>query len=42
MLDAIAECPSPNHEPRPAGVPLDMIVLHYTGMLTATVALQRL
>lgn len=43
MLDlAITDHPSPNHEPRAAGVPLDMIILHYTGMRTAEDALQRL
>ncbi|MCR4283388.1 MAG: N-acetylmuramoyl-L-alanine amidase, partial [Bauldia sp.] len=25
-------CPSPNHGERAAGKPVDMIVLHYTGM----------
>lgn len=34
--------PSPNFGPRSAGVPLDMIVLHYTDMLTAEEALARL
>jgi len=34
--------PSPNHGPRAQGVPVDMVVLHYTGMPTADVALQRL
>ncbi len=33
---------SPNFEPRPSGVPLDMIVLHYTDMLNAEEALARL
>jgi len=36
------ERPSPNHEPRPAGTPIDMLVLHYTGMKTASEALARL
>ncbi len=36
------ETPSPNHEPRPPGVPVDMLVLHYTGMPTAAAALARL
>ena len=35
-------CPSPNHEPRPPGVPLDMLILHYTGMRSSASALQRL
>lgn len=34
--------PSPNFEPRPLGLPLDMVVLHYTDMLTAEEALGRL
>jgi N-acetylmuramoyl-L-alanine amidase len=33
---------SPNFGPRPAGVPVDMLVLHYTGMPTAEAALARL
>ena len=42
MSDAITDCPSPNHEPRLAGAPLDMLILHYTGMRSADAALQRL
>ena len=34
--------PSPNHGPRAQGAPIDMLVLHYTGMESAEVALQRL
>jgi N-acetylmuramoyl-L-alanine amidase len=34
--------PSPNHGPRPAGKPVDMLVLHYTGMKSAVEALDRL
>lgn len=34
--------PSPNHEPRPDGVAIDMLVLHYTGMKSARDALDRL
>ena len=34
--------PSPNHEPRPAGAIIDMLVLHYTGMANAAAALDRL
>jgi N-acetylmuramoyl-L-alanine amidase len=34
--------PSPNHTPRPAGAPIDMLVLHYTGMMSAEAALDRL
>ena len=38
----IVECPSPNHDERPAGTPIDMLVLHYTGMKTGEEALARL
>lgn len=38
----IIHSPSPNFEPRPAGVLLDMVILHYTDMLTAEEALARL
>lgn len=34
--------PSPNFGPRPEGTPIDMLVLHYTGMETAEAALARL
>jgi len=37
----IIERPSPNHDPR-AEDPIDILVLHYTGMRTAEEALQRL
>jgi N-acetylmuramoyl-L-alanine amidase len=40
MLKLI-EQPSPNHDPR-AEEPVDILVLHYTGMRTAEEALQRL
>ena len=33
---------SPNQEPRPAGIAIDTLVLHYTGMKTAQAALSRL
>lgn len=36
------ERPSPNHNERPAGGAVDMLVLHYTGMRTAGEALERL
>jgi N-acetylmuramoyl-L-alanine amidase len=34
--------PSPNHDARPDGVPIDMLVLHYTGMRTGAEAIARL
>ena len=34
--------PSPNHGPRRDGAAIDMLILHYTGMLTGTAALDRL
>jgi N-acetylmuramoyl-L-alanine amidase len=42
MTLKIVSCPSPNHDARPDGVPVDMLVLHYTGMKTADEALARL
>lgn len=36
------DAPSPNHEPRPAGRGVDMLILHYTGMSTGEAALARL
>jgi N-acetylmuramoyl-L-alanine amidase len=38
----LVELPSPNHGPRPPGVAVDMLVLHYTGMVSAAAALERL
>jgi N-acetylmuramoyl-L-alanine amidase len=38
----IVHHPSPNFDRRPADVPLDMLVLHYTGMPCAEAALARL
>ncbi len=35
-------CPSPNHDARPDGARIDILVLHYTGMRTAEEALARL
>jgi N-acetylmuramoyl-L-alanine amidase len=35
-------CPSPNHDARPDGARIDILVLHYTGMRTAEEALSRL
>ncbi len=34
--------PSPNHDARPSGALLDILVMHYTGMRTAEAALARL
>jgi N-acetylmuramoyl-L-alanine amidase len=42
MTLKFVSCPSPNHDARPAGVPVDILVLHYTGMRTADEALARL
>ena len=36
------ERPSPNFDARPAGRPIDMVVIHYTGMRNAKAALARL
>ena len=38
MIDAL----SPNQDDRPAGTPIDMLVLHYTGMRTGAEAIARL
>ena len=38
----IIETPSPNFDARPAGVVIDMLVIHYTGMINAAAALDRL
>ena len=38
----IVECRSPNHDARPDGQAVDILVLHYTGMKTADEALARL
>ncbi|SDH70126.1 N-acetylmuramoyl-L-alanine amidase [Roseospirillum parvum] len=34
--------PSPNHGPRPAGIAIDLLIVHYTGMTSARAALERL
>ena len=36
------DAPSPNQDTRPPGNPIDTLVLHYTGMLSAKVAIHRL
>ncbi len=38
----IRDLPSPNQAERPAGTPIDMLILHYTGMKTAREAIERL
>ena len=38
----IRDRPSPNHDARPSGCVIDMLILHYTGMASAAVALDRL
>jgi N-acetylmuramoyl-L-alanine amidase len=38
----VRELPSPNHDERPAGTPIDMLILHYTGMPSAREAIDRL
>jgi N-acetylmuramoyl-L-alanine amidase len=38
----IRDTPSPNHDDRPAGTPVDLLVLHYTGMCTGAAAIDRL
>jgi N-acetylmuramoyl-L-alanine amidase len=35
-------CPSPNFNERPANTPIDILVLHYTGMETGAAAVKRL
>jgi N-acetylmuramoyl-L-alanine amidase len=41
-LITLYDLPSPNQDDRPAGAPIDMLVLHYTGMKNAQAALDRL
>ncbi len=38
----IHEAPSPNQDDRPADMPIDMLVLHYTGMQSGAAAIARL
>lgn len=42
MSLSMSEKPSPNQDERPEGGPVDMLILHYTGMKTARAALDRL
>lgn len=39
---SLRQCPSPNHNDRPAGTPIDTLVLHYTGMQSGKAARERL
>lgn len=39
---AMRERPSPNHDSRPVGQPVDILLIHYTGMRSAAAALDRL
>jgi N-acetylmuramoyl-L-alanine amidase len=41
-LPTLIERPSPNHDERPAGQSIDILLLHYTGMRSAEAALERL
>ena len=42
MTPDIRDLPSPNQDDRPQGVPIDMLILHYTGMRSAQAAVERL
>ena len=42
MILHIRDLPSPNHDERPTDLPVDMLVLHYTGMPTAQAAIDLL
>jgi len=39
---SVIDAPSPNHDARPDGAPIDTLVLHYTGMQSGEAALTRL
>ena len=41
MIDFVA-CPSPNFDTRPVATPVDILLMHYTGMETGKAALERL
>ncbi len=41
-MPPVIESPSPNFDARPDGQPVDILLLHYTGMVGATAALARL
>lgn len=38
----VTHVPSPNHDDRPDGAPVDMLILHYTGMRSGAAAIDRL
>ena len=38
----VTHAPSPNHDDRPDGAPVDMLILHYTGMRSGAAAIDRL
>ena len=38
----VIDAPSPNQDDRPDGAPVDMLILHYTGMRSGAVAIDRL
>lgn len=42
MSLSIRDLPSPNHDDRPEGMPIDTLILHYTGMQSAQAAVDRL
>ena len=42
MTPDILDLPSSNHNERPAGMPVDILILHYTGMKSAQAAIDRL
>lgn len=41
-MPSLVDRPSPNHDPRPAGQRIDILLLHYTDMESAEAALARL
>ncbi len=42
MSGSIVERPGANHDERPGDTPVDMLILHYTGMKSAAAAIERL
>ena len=42
MILRVRDLPSPNHDARPDGTPLDVLVLHYTDMASGAAAIARL